>query len=193
MQRLYRVSLALSCKKEVIKEVAFSALEGTLTNMLDLLREQKQLSSAFTLTVESFDPKEEPQDAPLYEVDVLAEQIMLFDREPEIRSFVDTEKMLSSNPVEQLTELSVALIKLSQRLSLTRQESGMMELPSISHRFSKEELDSMEELCYHNLSVVRERRKKTDTCVICWERYAERILLPCMHLAVCGGCSQHQL
>ena len=111
--------------------------------MLEFLREKKRLDCPFTIAVESFDPRGELQEPSPYEVDILAEQILLFDRENEIQSFVETEKLLSSNPIEQLTELSVALIKLSQRLSTTKRESGMAELPSLSHHFSKEELDSM--------------------------------------------------
>jgi hypothetical protein len=37
--------------------------------------------------------------------------------------------------------------------------------------------------------MVKEYRKKGEYCVICWERYSERVILPCMHLSLCGECA----
>jgi hypothetical protein len=46
----------------------------------------------------------------------MKEQILLFDREEEIVSYIETEKILANDPIKQLSELSRCLFQICRQI-----------------------------------------------------------------------------
>lgn len=87
-------------------------------------------------------------------MDLLLEQLLLFDCQQEMVNYVETEKILSSEPLKQLTDLSISLLRLGKQL--LQERKPMLPLTVKEQHYSKEQLDRIEEECLNTLLRVRE-------------------------------------
>jgi hypothetical protein len=65
----------------------------------------------------------------------------------------------------------------------------MLPLTVKAQHYSKEQLDRIEEECLNTLLRVREERKRGENCCICLSTRSNHVVMPCMHLVLCGECA----